>query len=247
MTAGPDVFRQTAVELPDVEAGRLPPRYGRRMQDVLLEHLDPLLNPNVAILDVGAGRKPSIAPKDRPTGCRYVGLDLSEEELLSAPAGAYDRAVAHDITHPLALGEQFDLVLSWQVLEHVRPIDGVLENLRKVLRPGGTMLAQLSGSFSAFALLARVLPHQVRVRAMVRFLGHAEEEKFPTHYDRCWASALERMCAPWSAVTLVTYYRGATYFGMWRPLQRGYLAYESVIARRDVRNLATHYLVIARR
>jgi SAM-dependent methyltransferase len=217
------------------------------MQDVFFQHVRPLLNPEIAILDVGAGRSPIIAPEHRPRGCRYVGLDLSERELQSAAPEAYDRTIAHDITRPLGSDEQFDVVLSWQVLEHVKPIDHALANLREVLRPGGTMLAQLSGSFSAFALLARIVPHRVRVWAMARFLGHAEDKKFPTHYDRCWATALERMCASWSSVTLLPFYRGAVYFGMFRPLQRLYLGYESAVARREARNLATHYLLIARR
>jgi len=48
-------------------------------------------------------------------------------------------------------------------------------------------------------------------------------------------------------VTVHPFYRGAGYFAMWRPMQRTYLGYESLIARLDVRNLATHYLVIATR
>ena len=133
------------------------------------------------------------------------------------------------------------------MLEHVKPLEHALANLRGALRPGGTMLAQLSGSFSAFALLARVVPHRLRVWAMARYLNHPEEKKFPTHYDHCHSGALERMLASWSSVTVYPFYRGAGYFAMWRPMQRTYLGYESLIARLDVRNLATHYLVIATR
>lgn len=243
----PTIRDEPAQGLPEVKAGRLPQRYAVRPQDVFLEHLRPLLQPNVSILDVGAGRSPTIAPERRPHGCRYVGLDISDQELRSAAPGAYDDAIAHDITKPLPAREPFDLVLSWQVLEHVKPIDHALDNLREVLRPGGVMLALLSGSFSAFALLARVMPHDLRVWAMARYLDQPEEEKFPTYYDRCHVGALERLLASWSSVTLHPFYAGAVYFGMWRPLQRTYLAYESLIARRDIRTLATHYLVIATR
>lgn len=234
-----------AVELPEVNAGILPGRYGYSMQSVFLDHVRPLLIPDVAIVDVGAGRSPTIPRAYRPAGCRYVGLDVSESELRAAAPDAYDRTIAHDITRPLPLEEQFDVVLSWQVLEHVRPIDQALDNLRHVLRPGGTIVAQVSGAFAAFALLARVVPHRARVWAMARFLGHPEEIKFPTYYDRCWASALERILAEWSSVTILPYYRGAVYFAFSRPLQRMYLGYESALARRNVRNLATHYLLIA--
>lgn len=236
-----------AEELPDVQAGRLPARYGYTMQSVFLEHVRPLLTAGVAILDLGAGRRPTIAPQHRPPGCRYVGLDISEHELRCAAPAAYDRTIAHDITRPLGPDEHFDVVLSWQVLEHVRPIEQALDNVRAVLRPGGTMVAQVSGSFAAFALLARVVPHRARVWAMARLLGHPEELKFRTYYDRCWATGLEAVLAQWSSVTLLPYYRGAVYFSFSRPLQRLYLGYETAIARHDVKNLATHYLLVARR
>lgn len=243
----PTIIDEPAREVPAVQAGLLPERYGFAMQTVFLEHLRPLLKPGIGVLDVGSGRSPTLGRKDRPPGCRYVGLDISAHELDAAAPGSYDDVIAHDITRRLPTDETFDAVISWQVLEHVKPLDEALENLRAVVRPGGTMLAQLSASFSAFALLARVMPHTLRVKAMSRYLGSSEEEKFPTHYDRCHARALERMLGSWSSVTLLPFYRGAVYFGMWQPLQRTYLAYESLIARRDVRNLATHYLVIATR
>lgn len=245
----PTILDEPPHERADVDAGLLPPRYGHRMQDDFLQRLAPLLAPGVSVLDVGAGRSPTIARERRPPGCRYVGLDISQRELDCAGEGAYDRSIVHDVTVPLRLGAEppFDVVISWQVLEHVKPIDRAFENLRQLTRPGGTMLAQISGSFAAFALLARIVPHDLRVRAMERFLGHPEELKFPTHYDRCYARALERVLAPWSSVTLQPYYRGAVYFGMSRPLQRAYLCYESMAERRGMRNLATHYLVAAQR
>lgn len=243
----PTILDDAPQELPEVQAGRLPARYGYTMQAVFLEYARPLLTPNVTVLDVGAGRSPTIACEHRPPGCHYVGLDISSEELRSAGRGAYQAVIAQDITRPISADGPFDLVLSWQVLEHVKPIDRALDNLRDVVGPGGTLLAQLSGSFAVFALLARVIPHRARVMAMARFLGSAEEEKFPTRYDRCYAGALERMLESWSSVKLVPFYRGAAYFGMSRPVQRAYLRYESLIAGRGVRNLATHYLVIARR
>jgi SAM-dependent methyltransferase len=238
---------EPAEELPDVQAGRLPDRYGYRMQDVLLERLRPLLVEGVRILDVGAGRAPTIAPEDRPPGTVYVGLDISAEELDSAPPGAYDRTVVHDISTPSAELRDFDLILSWQVLEHVPNLATALANLGSMLRPGGVLLAQTSGSYAAFAVLARVVPHKLRVWAMARFLGHQQEQKFPTRFDRCTEKAIRGMLAGWSSTEIVSHYRGAPYFSMSRPLQRCYLLYEDAIARRDAGNLATHYLIIARR
>jgi 2-polyprenyl-6-hydroxyphenyl methylase/3-demethylubiquinone-9 3-methyltransferase len=217
------------------------------MQDVFLERLNPFLSPGMSILDVGAGRNPTIRPEDRPRDCRYVGIDISADELGKANPGSYTDAIVHDVTNPLPELGLFDLILSWQVLEHVRSLRAALENLGAVLRPGGAMLAQTSGSFAVFALLSRLLPHRSRAWLMERLLGHPRELKFPTRYDRCRAGAIEHLLKSWSSVDLVCFYRGATYFAMARPLQRAYLAYENVIARHRVRSLATHYLIVATR
>jgi SAM-dependent methyltransferase len=242
----PTLDRVPAEELDDVRAGRLPARYGYRMQDALLERLRPLLVDGVTILDVGAGRDPTLAPVDRPARCRYLGLDISAEELGAAGAGMYDETYVHDVAEPLADLREVDVIISWQVLEHVSSLPRALANLRAMLRPGGTLLAQTSGRFAVFALAAGAMPHTLRVKVLTRYLGHLEEDKFPTRYDHCTASALRRLLGSWESGEVIPFYRGAPYFSMSRPLQRLYLAYENLVAARGWTNLATHYLVIAR-
>jgi SAM-dependent methyltransferase len=233
-------------ELEDVRAGRLPERYGQRMQDVMLARLAPLLVEGVTILDVGAGRSPTLGPQRRPPDCTYLGLDICAAELAAAVPGSYDRVYEHDIATPLPGLCEVDLIISWQVLEHVSSLPAALCNLRAMLREGGTLLAQLSGSFALFALAARAMPHRLRVRAMERWLGHAEELKFPTRYDHCHARALRRALRVFGDFELVCFYRGAPYLAFSRPLQRLYLRYEDLIAARGVEDLATHYLIVAR-
>jgi SAM-dependent methyltransferase len=243
----PTIRDEPPAELEDVRAGRLPDRYGYRMQDVFIARLTPLLVPGARILDVGAGRAPTLALRDRPPGSWYAGLDISAAELAAAPAGAYDELLIHDIATPVSADARFDLAISWQVLEHVGDLAAALENLRLLLRPGGTLFAQLSGSNAAFSLIARALPHRARAHALSRWLGHSSNEKFPIAHQRRTADVLERALAPWSTSEIVPFYRGATYFAPLRPVQRAYLVYESALARRQARNLATHYLIIADR
>jgi SAM-dependent methyltransferase len=236
-----------ADELDDVRAGRLPARYDHRLQDVFLEQVDRHLRPGVRILDIGSGRAPTIPPHDRPAGCRYVGTDIDPEELAAAPAGSYDLEIAADATRPLPIDERFDLILSWQVLEHVDSMADTLNAFRAALDEGGTLVAQLSGSRAAFALLARALPHRLRVLAMTRLLGHVEEEKFPTRYDACTDKQLRALLSGWSKVEIIPFYRGGSYFLFSDPVLKAYLAYENRVAARDLRGLATHYLIVATR
>ncbi len=119
-----------------------------------------------------------------------MALDPSPQELAASPQGSYDEVVIGDVTDALpALAGRFDLVVSWQVLEHVRPMEKAVANLRTFLRPGGHLVAQVSGRYSAFAILNMASPHQVSTRAMQGLLGRAPETVFRAHYDHCTYSS----------------------------------------------------------
>jgi SAM-dependent methyltransferase len=226
----------------------LPARYGAEWRGEFERRVAPLLRPGVRILDVGSGRRPAIPSAQRPPGCLYVGLDISLDELRSAPAGSYDQMRPGDVAELRPeLEGRFDLAVSWQVLEHVKPLDAALENIRRYLVPGGVLVALLSGKFSLFAMLNQAVPHSVAVWAMRRLLGRDPRTVFPAHYDRCWHDALRRMTTKWSEVEIRSRFAGAGYFAFLPPLQRLYLVYENWAARRGHRNLATHYLIRARR
>lgn len=206
------------------------------------------LRPGFVVIDVGGGRRPAIARPDLPTGTTYIGLDLSELELMAAPPGSYDRVIVGDVVErqPYLEGSA-DLVVSWQVLEHVAPLGDAISNIHAYLRPGGLFVAQLSGGRSAFALINRVIPHRVAKLVMKRLLRRDPESVFPAMYDRCTYSALCRTLSDWSDVRIVPRYRGAQYFRFLPLLQILYVRMEDLIVRGGHKDLATHYLVVARR
>lgn len=208
----------------------------------------PSLVEGAAILDAGSGREPAIAVDRRPPGCTYAGLDISEAELRAAPPGSYDEAVVGDLVeHRPELAGRFDLVVSWQVLEHVKPVDQALENLRSYLRPGGRLVAQLSGTYSLFAMADKVMPTKAKQWALRRVQGREASSVFPAHYDRCWQSALDRMMAPWSEWDVIPAYSGAGYFSFARPVLAAYIAWEEWVRTRGHANLAPYYLITATR
>jgi len=138
---------------------RLPLRYSVGWYEPFEARLLPALSPGVRILDVGSGRQPALLPARRPPACTYVGLDISRTQLEQASAGSYDEVLEGDITlHERSLQNRFDLLVSWQLLEHIRPLEAALENMRLYLRPGGTMVSLLSGGRSVFTLINRLVP-----------------------------------------------------------------------------------------
>lgn len=206
------------------------------------------LKQDAAILDVGSGRKPSLPPESRGSCSVYVGLDISEQELLASPQGSYDELVIGDIGHfRPELEGRFDLIISWQVLEHVKPLDKALTNIRSYLKPGGVFVAHLSGGRSVFGLINKLIPHRTAKFALSTLIGRNPETVFPAHYDRCWERALKDIGSSWDSFEVTPRFAGATYFNFAPPLRKAYLAYENWLSEKGMGNLATHYLIVGKR
>ena len=87
-------------------------------------------------LDFGCGDRP-YEPIFRSRGMAYIGADFG--------VGA-DIAIAAD-GHMTALDNSCDMVLSFQVLEHVRDLDTYFAEAARVLRPDGTMILSTHGTW----------------------------------------------------------------------------------------------------
>jgi ubiquinone/menaquinone biosynthesis C-methylase UbiE len=104
-------------------------------------------------LDAGCGNGDSLlllARRLASHGATVIGLDLAEGSLGEARA----RARAAGVSVECMLGDiealpfddrSFDLVLANWVLYHVPDLDRAIAELRRVLRPGGTLLAATNG------------------------------------------------------------------------------------------------------
>jgi SAM-dependent methyltransferase len=151
-----------------------------------------------------------------------------------------------DITERVGrFDNQFDLIVCYQVLEHVRPLDRAFENMRSYLRPDGRVLAVFSGRFSIFGLVNLLVPRPIVLWGGRILLGRDPTSVFPAVYHRCWYSALERMLAGFSKREIMPFYEAAAYLRFSRFLQGLFLGYEEWTWLKKHRNLASHYLVNA--
>jgi SAM-dependent methyltransferase len=224
----------------------LPDRYHGNAFQPFDDFIDRALRPGARILDIGAGRRPMLDPDRRPPGCHYVGLDVSAPELALAPPGSYDETWARDVTtHVPDLDGRFDLIVSWQVLEHVKPMESAIANIHRYLAPGGRFVALLSSSYAVFAILNRLIPDRLGKLLIERLMHREPGTVFTAYYDRCWYSALHDMLATWQATEIVPIYVGGVYFGFSPLIQKLYLAYENWAVRGERKNLATHYIFTA--
>jgi SAM-dependent methyltransferase len=101
------------------------------------------------------------------SGNEVVGVDVDREALDEAAKLGIETVWA-DVEEPLPFADAaFDVVVAAELLEHVRRPDGLVAEIARVLRPGGT----IAGS----------VPNAYRLKNRLRALGGRPIEQDPTH------------------------------------------------------------------
>jgi 2-polyprenyl-3-methyl-5-hydroxy-6-metoxy-1,4-benzoquinol methylase len=119
-----------------VPAGARPERFAAR-RALLLAHV----RPGLRVLDLGCGGG-AFAAELAAAGCAVVAVDAAEEALRRTRArvpGIDARRAVEGEALPLD-EDAVDVVWAGEVLEHAADVVGVLAEVRRVLRWGGTLL-----------------------------------------------------------------------------------------------------------
>ena len=225
---------------------RLPPRYSDRprIHHSFQNAVEQTIRPGMRILDVGAGRRPSLQPNVRPVDATYIGLDVSERELAQAPEGSYDELLLSDLSVPLSI-PPVDLVVSWWTFEHLPDLPTALRVLHQALRPNGRLVAAFPNRRAVFAVANRLLPHRVSRRVIHGLRLRPKESVFPAHYSHCSYDELRTLGGPWHRFAILPHYCGANYFLFNRVALALYLSYEQHIYNTQNADLAPFFLVVA--
>jgi SAM-dependent methyltransferase len=145
------------------------------------------------ILDLGCGPNRELAPY-RTTGRQVWGTDFqTHPELTDAQ---WFRPMMPDGKIPFPSGS-FEVVAASWVLEHVMDPEHFLGEVRRVLRPGGYLVAHtISGVHYVTGLrrLMSVFPHDVVQNLIWNLYKRPAHDTFPTCYRLNSASQLRRAC-----------------------------------------------------
>lgn len=78
--------------------------------------------------------------------------------------------------------DSFDIVTANMVVEHVLHPEPLLEQLRRILRPGGLFIFHTPNRNCALVRMARLVPQGIKNRMIFLLEGRREEDVFPTQY-----------------------------------------------------------------
>jgi SAM-dependent methyltransferase len=121
-------------------------------------------------------------------GNSVVGLDVDAAALEKAAALGIDPVQAN-VEDPLPFGDaSFDAVVAGELFEHLQFPDALVAEIRRVLKPGGT----LAGS----------VPNAFRMQSRLRFLRGRSPEDDPTHLRMFSPDAMRELLAGFESVEL---------------------------------------------
>lgn len=133
------------------------------------------------VLDAGCGEAICLP---LPRGIHVVGVDRSAAALQRNEN--LDEAILGDLeTDPLPTAA-FDVVICWNVLEHLARPERALENLSQALRAGGLLVLGLPNLLGPKALATKLTPYRFHLWIYRRVLGNRNAGQdghapFPTH------------------------------------------------------------------
>lgn len=138
------------------------------------------------IYDVGCGKNPAISVEvKQKLQVKIIGMDLSANELLQAPAGALDSCIEADICNYHGQGDG-DLLLCQALLEHVPSVEAAFLSMSSILRKGGVALIFVPSRNAIFARLNIILPQRLKLFLLHGIFPNSRRDQgFPSFYNRC--------------------------------------------------------------
>ena len=118
------------------------------------------------VIEAGCGARSHMA---YPAGARVVGIDILRSQLLRNREATC--LTQGDVTALPVASASTDLVVCWDVLEHLSTPERAIAEMARVLRPGGLAVVALPNILSLKGLATRFTPWWFHVWVYQRVLG----------------------------------------------------------------------------
>ena len=138
------------------------------LQRIVAESVDGAAE--VSLLEAGCGQFPS--PLGVEERARIVGIDTSEAQL-ARNTWADEKIQGDIVTYAFAPGA-YDVVVCWDVLEHLPRPELALDNLLGATRPGGLLVVKIPNVMSAKGLVTKFTPHRFHIWVYRHVFGYTD-------------------------------------------------------------------------
>jgi SAM-dependent methyltransferase len=140
-----------------------PAEYGNLEANLRFIQTSGVLRVDAEILEIGSGTG-ALLNRLRSQGCRIQGVDVNARLIGEGRAWFGELPVQQvDGTALPFADRRFDIVMSFDVLEHIPDTDAHLREVRRVLKPGGTYLLQTPNKWT------NVIFETIRWRSFTKF------------------------------------------------------------------------------
>jgi len=110
------------------------------------------------VLEAGCG---SLTHLDLGSQAKVTGIDISQKQL-DRNDNLNEKILGDVETHPLA-PDTYDVIVSWDVLEHLAHPRLAIDNFIQAVSPGGLVILKLPNLLSLKGLVTRYTPHGFHV------------------------------------------------------------------------------------
>jgi len=158
----------------------------RYCQEVYEDMLRDSVTSETRWLDLGCGHNvlpPWRADEEKRLAAmpeRIVGLDYDMPSLRTHQA--IEALVRGDVSTLPFRGDAFTLVTANMVFEHLREPETQLEEIKRVMEPGGELVFLTPNCAGYTTILGRLVPEFLKARVVHFFHGRIEGDVFPTFY-----------------------------------------------------------------
>lgn len=154
-----------------------------------------------SVLDAGCGERCAL---DYGSKAEVTGVDISP--VLLKRNQRLDHYIVADLEKAPLADQSFDVIVCWDVLEHLERPREALDNITRALAPGGVLILKIPNLHSPKGLATKYTPHRFH-RWVYRRYGLSDGTiPFPTRFDgsmapaaiHAWAESLN-LSLRWSA------------------------------------------------
>jgi SAM-dependent methyltransferase len=145
------------------------------------------------LVDAGCGRSAPLIATFVGKVDRAIGVELVDFTPAARESGV--KLLNNDLARIELESESVDVVISRSVLEHIKDIQPVYAEVRRILKPGGRFLFLVPNFWDYVSVISFLVPNRFHAFIVAKTEGRSGIDTFPTFYKSNTRSAIARLAA----------------------------------------------------